>query len=165
MKPELIDIDYSINCDESEDYWTFGGFTRPQTINYFKKALEKYGRIIVSTDSILELTRYFVGSHDTILSVKSFLDNELEMIFKKCPTHPVLNSFSGVPHTVVFEKFLERSSSMDERTKCRSCKTYFAERDINLQEGCFGSLCVWFLENVVMGDKKTDDCPEYEKKE
>ena len=39
------------------------------------------------------------------------------------------------------------------REKCESCKI-FIERDAN-------SVCAWYLENVVCGDKTTEDCTAY----
>ena len=38
--------------------------------------------------------------------------------------------------------------------KCETCKIYKKARREN---GC----CIWYMDNVVCGDKSAKDCPEY----
>ena len=43
--------------------------------------------------------------------------------------------------------------------RCSTCKTY-AEAMASGEPAC----CSWYVDNVIFGDKTSDDCPEYEKK-
>lgn len=37
--------------------------------------------------------------------------------------------------------------------KCNTCKIYKEMPD--------GACCIWYMDNVVCGDKTSEDCPEY----
>ena len=43
--------------------------------------------------------------------------------------------------------------------RCSTCKTY-AEVMASDEPAC----CVWYMDNVICGDKTSDDCPDYEKR-